>query len=1062
MALYLKVSNSLNSLAQGLSQDLQAAGNSVFQPHYIITQTEGMNNWLKLQLAYQLGIAANCRFMKPNDLLHQLYMMLGGPYTAVLSPQNLSWLLFKLLGEKAFTEKYPDTAAYYQDQGPDSALKRMSLAERVADLFDQYQVYRPDMIQEWTRADVAAMQQADWQQWLWMKIKTMSGKALPDKTIIGAYILDTLRINGPKVNLASRIPAIHLFGLSIITAYHVKILHELSAYIDVYFHIINPAPAVFWFDDKNEKQLARWRQKGLQELAANTAGNTLLTGWGSVIQNSFGLFFAYDAFLNAYEDIDIVEPEPDSLLHKIQHDIFMAATNERQPLSLEDTRDGSVTINSCYTIAREVEVLYNYLVHLVDQRHEALSPRDIVVMVSDIDAYAPYIKAVFNHAPYRFRYTIADESYTDNDNLFNALHAILTVTADNFKAETVIQLLDFSYIRKRFALQDPLRIRAIVQAANIRFGIEGDKTEETHFVSWRYGIQRIMYGICMSGNEEYGTGADSFFPLDQLEGSDAHEIIRFCHFAAVLMDSIEDRTHDRSIAEWVTYAERLLHNLVFEPQEEVDEDYTTLMKELTDYNTLNEYMDDKISFEVFNHSFLQTLTGTTRAGLFVNGGITFCSLIPMRSIPFKVVALMGLNYDKFPRRENKSSFNLMEQQRQRGDRNVKENDKHLFLETVLSAQNYLYISYVGKNAKDNTIQPPSALVDELVDYIEAGTDPAEQSQVRSLLITQQPLQGFSRKYATGNDQLFSYLNNNTLHKKTVLKEQKITDPLNFDEITLDELVSFFRNPFRAYYNKVLGIYYNNEQILLKETELFSLDNLDQWDIKNRLLPVAANETGILQKMLVRKGRLPLSNMATVALHQVEELVVPVRALYDTLTKGTEEKRLPVELSVDGSLLKGTIPQVFDDKFLQVSWSKKETKYLIAAYIRYLAGTAAGVLTGMHFISGTKKEAVFAAVPLSQQTAQHRLQELVRLYKSGFSKMLPFYPDFETEPAELDTLGTDKFLVMISKKLESNTDPYIMQEYEKGFFEEEDTLAAYKAICQLLITPLATIFPEYYV
>lgn len=404
----------------------------------------------------------------------------------------------------------------------------------------------------------------------------------------------------------------------------------------------------FWFDDRNEKQLARWRQKGLNDIEDPKAGNALLTGWGRVIQDSFSLFFAYDAFINAYQEIELVEPATDSLLHKIQHDIFSAATTNRQPISSRDITDGSITINACYTIAREVEVLYNYLVHLVAGRKEKLSPRDIVVMVSDIDAYAPYIKAVFNNAPYTFRYTIADESYTDNDNLFNALHAVLTMNEENFKAETIMQLLDFSYIRKRFNLYDTALIRRIIEAANIRFGISGSKKDETHFVSWQYGIQRIMYGICMSGGEEYGSGDDSFFPLDIIEGSDADEVIRFCHFADVLMSSIVDRRRSRSIVEWVAYTEQVLHNLVFEPVEEIDEDYNTLIKQLTAYNALNEFMREKVTFEVFSHSFLDSLTGSTRSGLFVNGGITFCSLIPMRSIPFKVVALMGLNYDKFP------------------------------------------------------------------------------------------------------------------------------------------------------------------------------------------------------------------------------------------------------------------------------------------------------------------------------------------------------------------------------------------------------------------------------
>ena len=277
MALFLKVSNSLESLSQGLSLSLHESENSVFEPHLIVTQTEGMNNWLKLQIASHLGIAANCRFLKPNDLIHQLYYILGGRYTEILSAQNLTWLLFKLLGDADFIQRFPVIADYYLSSDPDKDLKRMGLAEKAADLFDQYQIYRPEMIREWNNKSLQEVGKDDWQEYLWIKAKIVSNHTLPDKTIIGQHILEALKNPDQREALSNRIKAIHLFGLSIITAYHVKILYELSEYIDVFFHIINPSPANYWFEDRSEKQLARWRQKG-KDIDAASAGNPLPPG----------------------------------------------------------------------------------------------------------------------------------------------------------------------------------------------------------------------------------------------------------------------------------------------------------------------------------------------------------------------------------------------------------------------------------------------------------------------------------------------------------------------------------------------------------------------------------------------------------------------------------------------------------------------------------------------------------------------------------------------------------------------------------------------------------------
>lgn len=1064
MGLYLNVSNSLESLSANLAENLEQQGNSVFQPHLIVTQTEGMNNWLKLQIAAQLGIAANCRFLKPNDLIHQLYYVLGGRYTETLSSQNLAWLLFMLLGEKEFEKRFPFTAAYFNNSGPEKDLKRIALAEKIADLFDQYQIYRPEMIEEWNRQSFEEAGKDEWQQYLWLKAKKVSGNTLPDKTIIGHHILDALKNEDYQSLLSSRMPAVHLFGLSIITDYHVQILYELSSFIDIHFHLINPSPVVYWFEDRSEKQLALLRRKGRMHTGGGITGNVLLTNWGKVVQDTFGLLFKHEEFINAYDDKNIVPPQRDSLLHKIQHDIFDNATDNRNKLTAGDIRDGSVTINTCYTIAREVEVLYNYLVHLVDQKKESLSPRDIVVMVSDIDAYAPYIKAIFNNAPYPFRYTIADESYAENDNLFNALYVILGMNESNFRAEDVLQLLDLSYIRNRFDINDVSLVRSVVDEANIRFGMQGRQEDDTFLVSWRYGIRRILFGICMSGGEEYGTGPDSFFPIDVLEGSEAADLIRFSHFVEMLIQMIEERKQDRTIAEWVNYVERVLRNLVYEPDEDTDEDYTTLMEQLSEYNVLNEYVTDKVSFEVFGHNFLQNLTRTTRSGLFVNGGITFCSLIPMRSIPFKVVALMGLDYDKFPRREKPAGFNLMEKERKRGDRSIKENDKHLFLETILSARKYLYISYVGQNAKDNTQMPPSALVDELIDYIESGT--ADPASVSNYLVTQQPLHGFSKKYNTTNRQLYSYLHGAAAHGMDITTVDKEPDPLSFEEIRLEDVIRFFKNPFKAYYNKVLGIYYNDDQVLLSDTELFTLDSLQKWKLKNELLPLDPEGINKLKIQLLKKGRLPLRSMADVVLHETEKDVQPVRDLYKKLTKEMEAETVPVELAIDGSVLKGTIDCVFDGRLVMVSWSKKETKYLIEGYILYLAGVAAGKITGLSFLSGAKRKEIFEALPLTKKEAVKRLKPIISIYKKGFEAIAPFYPDFGIEPGEVDGLDTENFLRIVQRTLDNgyyrSDDPYIMPEYEQGFFRQPGIVEAYKNICSNLVRPLVEIFPGYYV
>ncbi|MGI8638288.1 MAG: exodeoxyribonuclease V subunit gamma, partial [Segetibacter sp.] len=189
MSLQTNGSNSLEQLSVQLSKELYRQGNHVFQPQYIVTQTEGMNNWLKIKIAGNLGIVANCRFLKPNDLVNEIYYKLGSQNKQALSPAILQWVLFTLLSAKEFQDEFRKIANYYTNDD----VKRMALAEKVADLFDQYQIYRPEMIRDWNDKPTGFDVNNGWQKFLWIKEKEILGDTMPDKTVIGKSIVEALK-----------------------------------------------------------------------------------------------------------------------------------------------------------------------------------------------------------------------------------------------------------------------------------------------------------------------------------------------------------------------------------------------------------------------------------------------------------------------------------------------------------------------------------------------------------------------------------------------------------------------------------------------------------------------------------------------------------------------------------------------------------------------------------------------------------------------------------------------------------------------------------------------------
>lgn len=1057
MSIKLSVSNSLESLVHDLGNKIGQNKGNVFVPEYIVTQTEGMNIWIKQRLAQQLGIIANIDFRKPNDLIFKLYILLAGPFYTTISKENLVWILYRLMGEPDFIKRFPVQAAYFDVDGLERDLKRVGLAERMADLFDQYQVFRPEMIKEWNAATLDDTQ-LSWQTFLWIKTKQLVEQKMPDKTVISDYIFQSLKDPDKAAALKQSLPHIYLFGLSILTRYHLEVFTALADVIEVHFYLLNPAPDIYWLDDKSEKDIVLWRQKGIPDTDTQILGNTLLTSWGKVLQNSFRLLFKNEDLINNYEVIDATEPLPDTLLGKLQNDVFNNAVESRNRITIDDVKDKFVVIQSCYTVAREVDALYQYLVHLVDKQRAVLSAQDIVVMVSDIDAYAPYIKAIFDNASYRFKYKIADVSIAVGDNIVTALQQILMLNEDNFTAENVMQLLDASYIRKRFQLNDVELLRELVREANIKFGTEGRVEDETYLVSWVYGLKRMMYGVCMSGGEAFENGSEAFYVLDVLEGAASLELIRFVHFVEVLMDSIKARRKTRTISAWKTYVEFVIQDMVWSSDEAFNEEYAVVLNQLNMVNQLEEIMKDPLPFEIFRKNIIETLSSQKNEGLFNNGGITFCSFIPMRSIPFKVVAMLGMDHAHFPRKEQSFSFNLIQQKYMLGDRNIKDNDKHLFLETVLSAKEYLYISYLGRSLKDNALLPASVLVDELLDYIQSGMEPGFDA--REHLVVQQPLHEFSYKYNQHDEGLYRYSDSGTESLPEVFDTDKEV-AIDFSEVAFKDIVSFCKHTVKSFYNKRLGIYYAEAKMVLEETEIFELDHLQQWNLKQYLL--FANEEEALRDAWVRRGLLPLKHIADLNLAAITEQIAPFRSCIRAEVANVPCQSIPFSIHLNDTVVSGKLDNVYGTKAVFVSTTSSILKPLIEAYLNLLAGIATRNIFSAVFIYGKEKpEVIYPDIStLTETGAMNRLEALLSLYKTGLTEMLPFV-DILYKTIRPDKDYTDfQVQMLIQNAIEDfnvpNTDPYINNAFSLGYFQQQGLLAKYYEAFDLVVKPLYDIF-----
>lgn len=1035
---HLYISNSIEKLAEQLSTNLHKEHCEIFQQQHIITQTEGMNKWLTEKIAHQLGISAQLAFHSPNDTIALIHDWLSEKPSPVITSDKIRWKLWKELNDPAFQQRFPFQAAYYENH----PIRQIALAEQMADLFDQYQIYRHGMINEWNDSTQTPN---DFQWYLWKKLQQTYAGKISDKPTILKRLRETLMNAAKQSMLREKVSGLHFFGIAVITPLHLELFQLLSEYIPLHFYLMNPAPLYYWLDDETEKSIIKKRQKnklGQPTGAFQLPGNTLLAGWGKTIKESFALLYQNQDLMNeVYDDWVVAPPEnPTSLLQIIQKDIFENAHGDlRQTIQPEMLQDGSLIINSCYTRAREVEVLYNELVKLVDAKPGEIAPKDILILCSDIDAYAPYIRAVFNHAPYHFDYTISDQKITEGASLFADLKSLLELTGDNMKAETVMELLESKNISGRFNISQFELIRSAIQESNIRCGISGEQENDTRLVSWEYGLQRISLGWCISGSPliTSPTG-DTLLPIDTIEGDNIFELVRFHHFASQLLHHLAIRKIPRTISNWINYVRELMEDFLLIENDQESGDYHELIAFLDKYQQQATDIEDAVPFEVFAYQFTGTLQSTTRQHMFGRGGVLFCSLIPMRSIPHKVVAILGMNYNEFPRKDSRPNFDLQKQNSLPGDRNIRNNDKHLLLETILSAKEHLLVSYQGLDVKDNATIPPAALIDELIQYIIEGL-PVPDIKMRNTIIVKHPLHSFSSRYGSSEpDGLTSYLSPviaaPLLKKAAAPVSAAITQqPM----IELSSLAEFMKSPITWYFKKTWQLKIFNQNILLSEIESFAIADYEKTTLKNELLKInpAAYEN-IYQQWLLQ-GKLPLSNLGKIMFQSLTDEIQPLYEEVEQIRNGQTASKIPVKLDIGIANISGRVDEIYGNKLIALQSNSMLRKNFFPAFIKFCCLRAMNQPVSFHFFKRKGGWVPCEADRLSPEQATNILRYFTEHYLLSAQKPFLFFTEW-TKPNVMNYFkeGEEKYAKDVKNEATEGFDEYIKLALESGFLSEQ--------------------------
>ncbi|MBV8681030.1 MAG: exodeoxyribonuclease V subunit gamma [Aquitalea sp.] len=900
--LFLYQSNRLEQLGQLYAAMLQAQPLSdPFAAETVIVQSRGMGRWMTLDLAQQCGIAANIDFVLPAAFAWRLMqrVMPELPRKSSFTPEVLSWRLLELL-----PTLQGEVFAPLQRYAAGGEAAAFELAGKVADIFDQYLVFRPDWIRAWEAGERLELGEDEaWQAALWQQL------AAQDPSRHRVRMLDEFFAALRPEHLPERIT---LFGIASLAPMYLALIKRLAELTDVCLFTLNPCEA-YWGDIVDTRRKLKLREKG--DLFA-TEGHPLLASLGKQGRDFFELIAA-DAELDARPLF--AEPAGDTLLARLQRDILQLQMPGEQGQWLS-AGDGSVELHATHGPMRELEVLKDRLLAMLAD-DPALSAADIAVLTPDINSYAPYIDAVFgkrDDAP-NLPYAIADRRVEREEPLLAAIGNLLQLLDSRFAADQVLGLLDSPALLQRFGLQaeDLPFIQDWVRQSGIRWGRDAAHKAALGLpadplFTWRWGLDRLLLGTilppAMAGDDS-GLFA-GLLPQAGANGQLGEALARFASCYAVLDELATDWAQAADATGWATRLLSALDRLFA-----VDEDGELALEVVRD--ALQELVDDAaladfkqpFSLQVLRDWLQRKLTVASPLG-FLSGGITFCAMVPMRSIPFRVLCLIGMNDGAYPRDERPVSFDLVARHPRRGDRSRRFDDRYLFLEAILSARQRLYLSYVGLSARNNELLPPSALIAELLDCFKAMCGEAQASQ----LLQRHPLQPFSpRCYDGANPALASF---ETSFAQALAAPPAQPQPFacalpqrtGSTVLHVNDFIRFWKNPPRAWLAERLAIRLQAQEEELPVREPFSVERDASRTLRGQLVArmLAGKPVAPVKQRLVGAGLLPPAQLGQAWLEsETASSARLAHRLPAVLTEATLPPQ-PVNLTLHGLTLAGEL------------------------------------------------------------------------------------------------------------------------------------------------------------
>jgi exodeoxyribonuclease V gamma subunit len=986
--LYLHVSNRTENLLQHLVHVFQASERrDLFEKEYFLIQSQGMERMISQTLAANFTSWCNFEYFLPLSFLKYSAEKLGMEITPDgYERKIMAWRIEELLRE-LHGEEYQPLRSYLQGENLD--LKRYQLADQLSNIYDQYQMMRPEMLAAWSQNRLVNGDPSEiWQRSLWARL-TERLEGAPHRGMVLQKVIDRLRTGD---NLSQLLPErVSVFGLSIMPPLFLGYLQGLARHCEVHLYVLSPCKE-YWGDIESRRKLLQRSLNSndpqILEMDDAPESHPLLVSLGQQ-----GRDFQRMLFDDVHFELEFASYEEPlntgelTLLRQLQSDLLKGEV--MRSFEPWPAGDQSIRITACHSRLREIMVLREHILRWLYEDPD-LKLRDIVVMAPDIQEYSALIPAVFSD----IQHSISDRSLRRRNAVLAAYDDFMGLFQGRFGWDQILDLLKEPVIAEKLQLaqSDLESIQQWVTQSGIRWGLSGKHRGEMGLpefdeCSWSAGLQRLLMGYAIDSDEF----VDGILPFIDIEGSGAAALGGLCQFVGLLEKARTDFAGKHTLKAWSALLIQYAGQLFLDDSERSStKEYLELHEILASLgDNPGEFHHSDVDFTVIR-TWLEHMARETRSSSgFLRGQLTFCSMLPMRSIPFKSVCIIGLNDGAFPAIDRSSTFDLMGSSHKPGDRSRRMDDRYQFLEALMAAREHLYLSYIGQSIKNNEKIPPSVVVTELQELL------SDYYGAKDVVVFH-PLHPFSSRYFAGLEpEFFSY---DETYCAVAKKLQQPSVPasswwsgqrdLDIREIHISDLFRFYSNPQRWFVQNCLGIRLGGDIEVIAESETFTPEGLDKYLLDQELLDLLLHNGNpdSVQKKLRVTGRWPLGAPGAIA---YESKITELRGFAESVADanmGVPAEDIAIDIEVGGYHLTGMLSNVYENGIMLCRYSNMKGKDLLVGWLHHLLYAE---------MVGKQTDTVIFAKDGSKRlragsTAEPTLEALVHHFVAGCRQPSPLY------------------------------------------------------------------------